>query len=106
MENRDCSRTFYKNYESSHVVQPRTASVGRRHTSFSEPENAVFIHPLQVRTGLRYPTANNEDGARLDVYASGFWGGKQTSEGIFNVKVKAIAPSYRKSYCGTQVSSP
>ncbi|XP_065898058.1 solute carrier organic anion transporter family member 4C1-like isoform X2 [Dysidea avara] len=26
-----------------------------------------------VRPGLRYATANNEDGARVDVYASGFW---------------------------------
>ena len=59
-----------------------TASVGGGHTSFMEPENAVFMHPLQVRPGLRYATANNEDGPRLDIYASGFWGGKQTSEGI------------------------
>ena len=40
------------------------------------------MYPLQVRPGLRYATANNEDGTCLDVYASGFWGGKQTSEGI------------------------
>ena len=59
-----------------------TASVGGRHTRFTEPENTIFMHPLQVRPGLRYATVNNEDGTRLDVYASGFWGGKQTSEGI------------------------
>ena len=53
---------------------------------------------LQVRPSLRYATANNEDGAHVDVYASGFWGGNQTSEGIFYVKIKAIASSYRGSY--------
>ena len=46
-------------------------------------QNAVFMHPLQVRICLRYATANNEDGALVNVYASGFWGGKQTCEGIF-----------------------
>ena len=55
---------------------PSTASVGRQHTRFTELENAVFMHPLQVRPGLRYATANDEDGARVDVYTSGFWGGK------------------------------
>ena len=34
-------------------------------------------HLLQVRPGLQYATANSEDGARVDVYASGFSGGKQ-----------------------------
>ena len=58
--------------------------------------NASVAACLQVRPGLRYATVNNEDGARVDVYASGFWGGKQTSEDIvFDVKDKAIAPSYR-----------
>ena len=64
-------------------MRPSTASVGGRHTHFTELENAVFIHPLQMRPGLRYATANNEDGACVNVYASGFWGGKQTSEGVF-----------------------
>ena len=73
MQNLDCCRTFYKNYESSRVVRPSTASVGGRHTRFTEPENSVFMHPLQVKPGLQYATANNEDGAHLDVYASGFW---------------------------------
>ena len=77
MDNLDCSRTFYKNYESSHVVRSSTTSVGGRHTRFTEPENAVFMHPLQVRPSLRYATANNENGSLLDVYASGFWRGKQ-----------------------------
>ena len=53
-----------------------------RHTHFTEPENTVFMHPSQGRPGLRYATANNGDGTHLDVYTSGFWGGKQTSEGI------------------------
>ena len=81
MDNLDCSRTFFKNYESNHVVWPSTASVSGQHTHFMEPENAIFMHPLQVRPSLRYATANN-DGARLDIYTSGFWEGKQTSEGI------------------------
>ena len=68
MENLDCSRTFYKNYESTCVVQPSTASVGRRHTRFTEPENAVFMHPLQPLYGLQYAKANNKDGTRVDVY--------------------------------------
>ena len=59
---------------------PSTASVSGRHTHFTEPENTVFMHPLQVRPGLHYATANSEDGTRLDVYASRFWGGKQTSD--------------------------
>ena len=54
-------------------MRPSTASVGGRHTRFTEPENSVFMHPLQVKPGLQYATANNEDGAHLDVYASGFW---------------------------------
>ena len=61
-----------------------------------ESKNAVYMHPLQVRPGLRYAIAN-EDGARVAVL---IWDGKQTSEGIFfDVKV---TPSYR----GTQVSLP
>ena len=43
-----------------------------------------------------------ENGACLDVSASGFWGGQQGTEGIFDVKVfNANAPSY----CGTQAFS-
>ena len=34
---------------------------------------------------LQIETANNEDGTRVDVCASGFWESK--SEGIFDVKV-------------------
>ena len=60
------------------------------------------MHLCSLLSSLQYETANNKDGVRVDVYASGFWGGKQTSEGIvIDVKDKAIAPSY----CGTQVSS-
>jgi len=37
--------------------------------------------PLQLLTGktLRYATANNEDGAYVDVSATGFWGSKHQS---------------------------
>ena len=60
------------------VVLPITASVGGRHTSFTETENAVFVYPLQSLTGeiLQFATACNEDGDRVDVSASGFWEGK------------------------------
>ena len=59
-------------------MQPSTASVGGRHTCFTEPENAIFMYPLQPPTGetLRYITPNYEDGARVDVSASGLRGGK------------------------------
>ena len=33
-----------------------------------------------MRPGLRYATANNKEEACVDIYASGFWEGKQTSE--------------------------
>ena len=65
--------------------------------SFYETRNRRFhvsvAASLQVRSSLRYATVN-ENGAHVEVYASGFWGGKQTSESIFDVKVNAIAPSY------------
>ena len=44
---------------------------------FTEPENAVFMHPLQPLRGETFEaTANNDDGAHIDVSASGFWGDK------------------------------
>ena len=103
MENLDFSRTFYKNYGR---IQPCRAAkysqcgwatylfYGTRKCRF----HATVAASLQVRPSLQYATANNEDETRVDIYASGFWGGKQTSEGIFYVKVKAIAPSYHGSY--------
>ena len=47
MENLDWSRTFYKNYASSRVVRPSTASVGGQYNCFTEPENTIFMHELQ-----------------------------------------------------------
>ena len=36
------------------------------------PFHASVAASLQVRPSLQYATANNEDGAHVDVYASGF----------------------------------
>ena len=83
-------------------MRPSTASVGGRHTCFTEPENTIFMYPLQPLTSetLQYATANYEDGARVDVYALGFRGDKH-QKAFFDVKVfNPNAPSY----CGTQVA--
>ena len=58
------------------------------------------LQPLSGET-LTYATANVEDGARLDVSATGFWGGRH-QKAFFDVKVfNPNASSYR----GSQVSS-
>ena len=58
------------------------------------------LQPLSGET-LTYATANVEDGARLDVSATGFWGGRH-QKAFFDVKVfNPNASSYR----GSQISS-
>ena len=64
-------------------VQPVQAKTHSFYITRNRCFHVSVAASLQVRLGLRYATANNEDEAHVDVYASGFWGGKQTSEGIF-----------------------
>ena len=41
-------------------MRPSIASVGGRHTQFMEPENAVFMHPLQGRPVLEITFDNRK----------------------------------------------
>ena len=87
MENLDCSRIFYKNYERmAKYSQCRRATYSFYRTRKCRFHASVAAF-LQVRPGLRYATANNED---EDVYVSGFWGGKQTSEAFFMSKLRLL----------------
>ena len=66
---------------------------------YSDVCTEPHLQPLSGET-LTYATANVEDGARLDVSATGFWGGRH-QKAFFDVKVfNPNASSYR----GSQVS--
>ena len=67
----------------------------------SEVCHDVHVEPiLQPITGETFSntTANSEDGARLDVAASGFWGGHFEEKAFFVVRVfNPHAPSNQQS---------
>ena len=91
-----CSNT--KIMKISSVVWPSTASVGGRHTRFTEPGmpfSCIRCSLLQVRP-FKAP-ANNEDGARVDVSASasGFWGGNIRRHFLMSKCLIQVSSLYR-----------